>query len=80
MLPSHGQITAAIQIIHWAGQTLYLISHSHVFDKQAETLFVEFLNYNAKIMFKLNNIVFDKLVINLIFTILIPSLFINLNY
>jgi len=44
MLPLHGQSTAAVENFHWAGPTLYnLISQSHVFDKQAEQKFAEFL-------------------------------------
>lgn len=44
MLPLHGQSTAAVKTFHWAGPTPYqLISKSHVFDKQAEYKFAEFL-------------------------------------
>lgn len=44
MLPSHGQITAAVKInIHWAGRTSYKVSKRNVFDKQTEKIFAEFL-------------------------------------
>jgi len=44
MLPLHGQSTAAVKKIHWAGPTpYYRTSRSHVFAKQAECIFAEFL-------------------------------------
>lgn len=44
MLPLHGQSTAAVKKFHRAGPTLYPSTpKSHVFDKQAEYVFAEFL-------------------------------------
>lgn len=44
MLPLHGQSTAAVKTIHWAGPTPHNErARSHVFDKQAEYKFAEFL-------------------------------------
>jgi len=57
MLPLHGQSTAAVKKIHWAGPTpYYYISRSHVFAKQAECGFAEFLSiiYVLKIVADLN--------------------------
>lgn len=47
MLPSHGQNTAALQKI--SGQArLIFTSTRHVFDKQAENIFAEFLKNLTK--------------------------------
>lgn len=44
MLPLHGQSTAAVKNIHWAGPTPYVLyPRSDVFAKQAESMFAEFL-------------------------------------
>lgn len=50
MLPLHGQSTAAVKKIHWAGPTpYYQFSRSHVFAKQAECGFAEFLSVIYKL-------------------------------
>jgi len=60
MLPLHGQSTAAVKNFQWAGPTLYIInSKSHVFDKQAEYEFAEFL-YIIYIVHKLLILKFNK--------------------
>jgi len=51
MLPLHGQSTAAVKILHWAGPTPYvLLSGSHVFVKQAKHLFAEFLSFTLDLI------------------------------
>lgn len=46
MLPQHGQGTAAVENIHWAGFTTYWDSSSNVFGKQSRYIFAEFILYS----------------------------------
>ena len=43
MLPLHGQGTAAVEKIHWAGIITDILSSDNVFDKQSRYRFAEFL-------------------------------------